>query len=160
MSAVVVAVFLLLAGEWAIGTPAPVKVDGPVVVSPVLHNSSVAVVLAKTPGGKAYIVDAEGIVRRIGPAPATAEDLERFFTEWADGKVIFENRCARCHGSDGMDTGYPYISQLGGIGRRLTILQIRAKLHPTIAGPDHILVRGDPFTAKQFEALLTFLAGL
>ena len=160
MNVALMVAFLLAAGEWSVGSPAPVKVNGAAVVSPVAYGAAVPVVMVKTPGGKAFVVDAKGIVRRIGPAPLSREELERFFTEWADGKAIFENRCVRCHGADGMDTGYPYISQLGGIGARLTKLQIRAKLHPTYAGPDHILVRGDPFTRKQFEALIVFLAGL
>lgn len=160
MGAVFVAIFLFASGEWIVGSPAPMKVDGPCVVSPVRFETHISVVVAETPGGKAFVVDADGIVRRIGLAPATRRDFESFYTEWADGKAIFENRCARCHGADGMDTGYPYIAQLGGIGSRLTKLQLRSKLHPTYAGPDHILVRGDPFTRKQFESLLVFLAGL
>ena len=86
--------------------------------------------------------------------------MAAFVEEWEDGRAFFLNRCARCHGEDGADDTYPYISPLAGIGGRLTLTQIRAKLHPTMVGDNFILIRGEPFTARQFEALVTFIAGL
>lgn len=110
--------------------------------------------------GKAYLIDEGGIVRRIGPAPASGEGVAAFVKEWEDGRASFLNRCARCHGEDGADDAYPYISPLAGIGGRLTMTQIRARLHPAVVGDNYILIRGEPFTARQFEALVVFIAGL
>ena len=124
------------------------------------------VVLAAAPrsdgaeGREACLIDEGGIVRRIGPLPSSGDGVIGFVEEWEEGRTFFLNRCARCHGEDGADDSYPYIKPLAGMGRRLTRMQIRAKLHPAVAGPDYIMVRGDAFTARQFEALMTFIAGL
>lgn len=69
------------------------------------------------------LVDRERIVRRVvrgGSAEEHAERVVRAVKAWQGGRVIYEAQCARCHGSDGMDTGYPFIKTLGGIGNRHT----------------------------------------
>jgi hypothetical protein len=110
--------------------------------------------------GKAYLIDEDGVVRRIEPAPSSHEGVASFIEDWEEGRAFFVNRCARCHGEDGADDSYPYIRTLVGIGSRLTRTQIRARLHPATVGENLVLVRGERFTALQFEALVTFIAGL
>ena len=109
---------------------------------------------------QALLVDEHGILRRKGAVPATAAQAVEFVREWDQGKVIFHNHCARCHGEDGQDTTYPYIRRLAGIGNRLSPAQIRERLHPTVVGPNYITVRGESFTARELEQLIVFLAGL
>jgi len=125
-----------------------------------LEGDAVVVVVPNAGGGKMLLVDEAGILRRTGPVPPTAAAAAEFVREWELGKDTFRNRCARCHGEDGKDTGYAYIRRLDGIGNRLSREQIREKLHPSVVGPDYITIRGQGFTARELEALVTFLAGL
>ncbi len=110
--------------------------------------------------GKLYLVDEQGIIRRRAKVPSFSAGLVAFAADWELGRGLFLTRCARCHGDDGMDTGYPFIEQLGGIGRRWSMAEMRAKLNPTGAQTHPILVRGDQFSKREFEGLLIFLAGL
>ncbi len=161
------------AQEWTLGAPAPsVEGTGRIVVTLTSEDISpgikagverlgaqgVQVFRRPAKEARAYLVDETGVVRRRGEIPSTAEELVDFVTEWVAGRAIFRNRCARCHGEDGMDTGYPFIRQLGGIGSRWTQDQIRAMLNP--AGSHPVLVRGDQYSTEDFEALIIFLAGL
>ena len=109
---------------------------------------------------QAYLVDEAGIVRRQAAIPSTTAELLAFVSDWEAGRSTFRNRCARCHGEDGMEMGYPLIQQLGGIGERWTRSEIRDKLAPSGTAAHPILVRGDHYSTHDFEALVTFLAGL
>jgi len=127
---------------------------------PLADAGATVSVSSEIPVRGALLVDEAGYLRWKGEAPGSAAGSVALVKEWEDGKAIFRYRCARCHGEDGRDASYPGIVPLAGIGNRLTRVQIREKLRPAVVGPDYILVRGDPFTARQFAALLTFLAGL
>jgi mono/diheme cytochrome c family protein len=55
---------------------------------------------------------------RGGIADEHVQRVIREVKAWQDGGAIYEAHCTRCHGSDGKDTGYPFIKSLGGIGTR------------------------------------------
>ncbi len=142
---------LIFAGEpaWPAGVGPRLEAVGAMVV-----------ISAEVPAGKALLIDGRGILRRKGPAPESAEEAVAFVKEWELGRASFLNRCARCHGEDGADTGSPYIRALTGIGNRMNAMPIRAKLFPTVVQPDYITARGEPFTAQELDALIVFVAGL
>ena len=167
----VVALLAAGGGEWRVGAPAPgwkgsggevsVVLDAPMDGAVErLRERGVRVVVRHAAGNRVALVDEAGIVRRIGPAPAGAEELADFVAEWEDGRAVFRNRCARCHGEDGMDTGYPLIRTLGGIGSRYGRDEIKQKIHASHPSADLILILGESFSRKQFTTLLVFLASL
>lgn len=180
MTLVGLGAMLLLMGaateQWKVRTPAPglAKHTGHIVV--VLRGGDIpssaeagaqqldsrGIKILRRPAGakQAYLVDEAGIVRRQAAIPSTTAELLNFVSEWKAGRSIFRNRCARCHGEDGMEKGYPLIAQLGGIGERRTRSEIRDKLAPSGTQTHSILVRGDQYSEQDFEALVTFLAGL
>ncbi len=103
------------------------------------------------------LLDRDCIVRRITRAGAADEHAERVIREvkaWQDGRAIYEAQCARCHGSDGKDTGYLFIKSLGGIGNRHSEKEI---WRLTVATDAVDLSR---LTAKERTALSIYVAGL
>jgi hypothetical protein len=106
------------------------------------------------------LADEGGIVRRREAVASSAARLVDWVAEWEEGRAVFANRCSRRHGKDGMDSHYPYVRLLGGIGTRHTAAEIREKQRPTVVGPHYVLVRGEPCTAKQIDAIVAYLGGL
>lgn len=164
------------AEEWKVGAPAHglAAGNGHIVVAlrgadipPTLEDGvrqlqDRGIRIVRQPGGDrhAYLVDEEGVIRRRGDFPSTTAELLAFVNEWEAGRALFRNRCARCHGEDGMDVGYPFIRQLGGIGSRWSRAEIRTKLNPAGSETHPVLIRGDQYSRADFEALVTFLGGL
>lgn len=79
-------------------------------------------------------------------------DLIEFTKTWDGGRRVYMGLCARCHGEDGNDTGYPGIKKLGGIGNRHNTETI---LESSVGFVDltHL-------SRKDRDALATFVAGL
>jgi hypothetical protein len=103
------------------------------------------------------LVDRDRIVRRVIRGGSAAEHSQRVVREvkaWQFGHVIYEAQCARCHGSDGMDTGYPFIETLGGIGNRHNEDEIIRLTEATGA------VDLSSLNAENRNALAIYVAGL
>jgi len=174
--AAVLAVGVSAAEEWRVGEAAPAQFRSPgslvVVVESArlprsledaaaeLRSRGVQIVVQGREPAKVRLIDEDGALRRQGEIPPTSDELLDFVKSWEDGRVVFRNRCARCHGMDGMETGYPYIKQLGGIGRRWTTPEIRKKLNPAGEGGHMALVRGEQFPSADYDALIAYVAGL
>jgi len=108
----------------------------------------------------AFFIDKDGILRRVLRVYAPAEDLPTTVAEWLSGQSIFIHSCARCHGEDGMNTDYPFIRTLGGIGNRLNDDEIRTRLRPLVLRPDEIHIRSFIFRPRELDALIHYIAGL
>jgi cytochrome c553 len=113
----------------------------------------------RTPGGlpQAYLIDKDGILRWIerGNASNLSERLVRLVRQRDRGKWSYDSQCARCHGADGNDTGYaPNIKKLGGIGNRLTPVQIMEATASTG------VVSFSGWTQDDLDALALYVAGL
>jgi mono/diheme cytochrome c family protein len=63
----------------------------------------------------ALLLDTRGSLRRVFRA---ADSIPADVRAWFDGMAVYRAQCARCHGDDGADTGYPGIRVLSGIGNR------------------------------------------
>lgn len=63
----------------------------------------------------AVLLDTNGSLRRVF---RTADSIPADVRMWFDGMAVYRTQCARCHGPDGADTGYPGIGVLSGIGNR------------------------------------------
>ncbi len=103
------------------------------------------------------LVDRDRIVRRVirgGNAEEHSKRVVREVRAWQSGRVIYEAQCARCHGSDGMDTGYPFIKSLGGIGNGHSEEEILRLTEATG------LVDLNRLTAGERTALAIYVAGL
>lgn len=61
------------------------------------------------------LLDNNGVLRRVF---RTADSIPGEVRAWFAGMGVYRARCARCHGVDGGDTGYPGIRVLRGIGNR------------------------------------------
>ncbi len=97
------------------------------------------------------------MVRRVIRGGSAEEHAERVVSEvkaWQRGRHIYEAQCARCHGSDGMDTGYPFIKTLDGIGNRHTEEEIIRLTEATGA------VDLSSLNAENRTALAIYVAGL
>ncbi len=105
-----------------------------------------------------FLIDKAGWIRRIerNVQPEThAEDLIDLMKKWQTGRAIYSVHCARCHGDDGNETGYPDIKKLGGIGNRLTTPAQIIKATATSG-----LVDLDAIGPKNLEALAIYVGGL
>ena len=105
-----------------------------------------------------FLIDKDGWIRRIERKvrPEThAEDMIDLIRKWKSGRAIYSVYCARCHGDDGNETGYPDIKKLGGIGNRLTT---PAQITKATAASG--LVDLDAIGQKNLEALAIYVGGL
>jgi mono/diheme cytochrome c family protein len=98
--------------------------------------------------------DAKSKIRRI----AAGADAPRTLSLLHDGKQTFHFACVRCHGVDGENDSYLSIRKLGGIGTRLTLEQIRARIYPLPIGSAGFSVRGHVLTREQLDALIAYIA--
>ena len=103
------------------------------------------------------LTDEQGIVRRIVRASGVsqfASTLAGDIKAWEEGKGIYEATCARCHGSDGANTGYAEIKTLNGIGNRMDEAEIIRRTSLTSN------VDLSSFNDARFRALAIYVAGL
>jgi mono/diheme cytochrome c family protein len=105
------------------------------------------------------IADAAGIVRRIVRA-ANGAGILRATESFEQGKATFDFACARCHGEDGGSENYALIRKLSGIGLRLDLQQIAARMYPLPMGSSGFAVRGHIVSRDQLHALVAYVAGL
>ncbi len=110
--------------------------------------------------GWAALVDAEGILRGVQRVQPSGRGLSELARSWREGRTHYMVACARCHGDQGDDTGYPFIKSLSGIGNRLTLKEIRDRLRPVVLRQDHIVIRSFAFRENELQALVRFVAGL
>ena len=104
------------------------------------------------PNALGFLVE-KGLLRRI----IRTDRLNQMLAEagsWQGGRQIYDAQCARCHGLDGMDTNYPSIKTLGGIGNRASDAKIIEMTELTGAVDLHAL------SEKDRRALAAYVAGL
>lgn len=93
-----------------------------------------------------------GVVRRL--LPAKPEAARREIDAWQRGRQVYQPLCARCHGNDGKDAGYPGTKSLAGIGNHADEQRI---LELTI-GTGAVNLFSLPEESRQ--ALAVFVRGL
>ncbi len=113
----------------------------------------------RTGGSFVWLLDEQGIIRRVEPLPRSAQGIADLVKEWELGKKAFAWGCPECHGENGNE-GYNGAHSLQGIGRRLSREEIRTKLNATKVSVDRYSIRCCQFTGRELEALIVFVAGL
>ena len=107
------------------------------------------------------LIDPDGVVRRLLPGRVlTGSELAEFVRLWTEGKLVFSSACARCHGQDGDNNICLDVKPLVGIGKRLSEAQIRERLRPGEINDRDVLVRGQIFSRREVDAVISFVAGL
>jgi hypothetical protein len=101
--------------------------------------------------GQRILVDGAGVVRRVfaGEAPVKHE-----VELWREGRALWRDVCARCHGFDGRDTGYPGTRSMQGYGNGKTDGQIRRRIETSST------VDVSVYSERQRSAMAVFVGGL
>ncbi|MBK9167834.1 MAG: cytochrome c [Bryobacterales bacterium] len=99
----------------------------------------------------ALLVDKGRFVRRVFRERQSIPEEVRL---WLAGRAMYRSQCARCHGEDGRDEGYPGTKSMAGIGNRYSEDEIERRTG--LAG----FVDLSSLTVEQRRALTIFTAGL
>ncbi|MBE7545073.1 MAG: hypothetical protein M9913_05735 [Bryobacteraceae bacterium] len=101
--------------------------------------------------GRQILVDAAGVVRRVFAAGAPVRQETQI---WLEGRALWRDVCARCHGIDGRDTGYPGTRSMQGYGNGKTDEQILRRIETSST------VDVSVYSARDRRALAMFVGGL
>lgn len=101
------------------------------------------------------IIDAANQCRLVeGIDDLSADAILDFARTWERGKRVYQVYCARCHGDDGSDQGYPAIKTLNGIAERMSVEEIDAATWQAgFVSPEHL-------SGEEKFALVKYVAGL
>lgn len=110
-------------------------------------------VLAKAAAGAtALLIDGGRIVARIPAERFAAYGPE--LAAWAEGRLIYEAQCARCHGPEGDATHFEGIKPVKGIGKRISRTEI---VERTVRSGNVDMNR---YTAAERNAIAVFVSSL
>lgn len=97
------------------------------------------------------LVDGAGVVRRVFAHGAAVDDE---VLQYRQGRALWRDVCARCHGEDGQDTRYPGTPSLRGYGNGRETSEIRQKIEQSST------VNISHYKPKERQALAVFVGGL